>query len=62
MTESLVKVGFKVELLEYWDEDGNFHFKNWTNKHGKVKRSKRYDSRNSDGQLNYTSLIIDAIK
>ena len=62
MKDKLEKVGFKVELLEYWDEHGEFHYTDWENEHGKVIRSKRYDNRNSDGKLNYTSLIVDAIK
>lgn len=62
MSKRLKEVGFRVELLEYWDENGKFHFKDWTNEHGKVIRSKRYDERNVNGELNYTSLIIDAIK
>lgn len=62
MKKRLEEVGFRVELLEYWDENGKFHYKDWTNEYGKVRRSRRYDSRNSNGELNYTSLIIDAIK
>lgn len=55
-------VGFKVILLEYWDENGNFHYNEWTDKGGRVRRSKRYDERNKNGELNYTSLIVDAVK
>jgi len=62
MTEKLEKAGFKIALLEYWDENGKFHYIDWSNNHGKVTRSKRYDSRNIDGKLNYTSLIVDAFK
>lgn len=62
MTERLEDVGFQVELLEYWDEEGEFHFKDWTDDGGHIRRSKRYDQRNQNGNLNYTSLIIDAIK
>ncbi len=62
MTERLEKVGFRVNLLEYWDEYGNFHFTDWTDEAGKIIRSKRYDKRNNNEQLEYTSLIIDAIK
>lgn len=60
--ERLEKVGFKVELLEYWDENGVFHFTEWTDEGGHIRRSKRFDERNNDGKLNYTSLIVDAIK
>jgi predicted SAM-dependent methyltransferase len=62
LKESLEKVGFKTDLLEYWDENGEFHFKDWSDEAGKVMRSKRYDWRNTDNKLNYTSIIIDAIK
>lgn len=58
----LENVGFKVELLEYWDEHGNFHFNEWDDEGGRISRSKRYDKRNADGTLRYTSLIVDAIK
>ena len=63
MKEQLEKVGFKVELLEYWDEEGQFHFTDWDpQKGGMIDRSKRFDERNKNGQLKYTSLIVDAIK
>lgn len=62
MKECLQKVGFHVVLLEYWDENGVFHFNDWSEKDGKIWRSRRYDKRNSGGTLNYTSLIVDAIK
>lgn len=62
LRDSLVKVGFHVCLLEYWDESGNFHCTNWTDNGGHITRSKRYDPRNQNGSLNYTSLIVDAIK
>lgn len=62
MKERLESVGFKVELLEYWDENQEFHHVPWDIKHGPIKRSKEYDIRNKDGKLGYTSLIIDAIK
>jgi predicted SAM-dependent methyltransferase len=62
LKEDLEKIGFKVNLLEYWDESGNFNFIEWDVNLGKVIRSKRFDSRNENGKLNYTSLIVDAIK
>ena len=55
-------VGFKVKFLEYFNEKGNFNYFNWESSDGKVIRSKRFDKRNQDGKLVYTSLIIDAIK
>jgi predicted SAM-dependent methyltransferase len=62
MIEKLKKVGFDVQLLEYWDESGKFHFVDWTDKGGHIRRSRRYDPRNQNGTLNYTSLIVDAVK
>lgn len=39
------KAGFKVELLEYCDEAGEFHFNYWDEKNGFIYRSKRFDHR-----------------
>lgn len=61
LTSALEFSGFQVELLEYWNEKGEFIFKAWSTQYGYIARSKRYDSRNKNG-LNYTSLIVDAIK
>jgi predicted SAM-dependent methyltransferase len=54
--------GFTVNLLEYFDEDGHFHFVDWLSSDGFIERSKRFDSRNCDTALSYTSIILDAIK
>ena len=62
LKSSLESVGFSVELLEYWDEENNFHFKPWDETNGLVRRSRLNDKRNDNGALKYTSLIIDAIK
>ncbi len=62
MQDRLKAVGFEVSLLEYWDENGHFHFKDWTDEGGHIMRSRRYDKRNANGDLKYTSLIVDAIK
>lgn len=51
-----------MQLLEYFDENGMFHAQNWDMSDGYVRRSIRYDNRNSDGKPVYTSLIIDAVK
>jgi predicted SAM-dependent methyltransferase len=55
-------VGFKVRLLEYFDSNHSFHFEDWSPAKGLIRRSKRFDSRNSGSQLNYTSIILDAQK
>lgn len=62
LASELASVGFEVELLEYWDEKGHFHFVNWNDESGRVNRSSRYDQRNVIAPLSYTSLIVDAIK
>jgi len=56
------KAGFEVELLEYCDENGAFHYKDWDVSDGKIGRSLRFDTRNSDGNLGMVSIIIDARK
>jgi predicted SAM-dependent methyltransferase len=62
MGELLTAAGFTVELLEYFDERGTFHVVDWNPADGFVRRSKRFDPRNQQGQLAYTSLIVDARK
>ncbi|CAN5337085.1 SAM-dependent methyltransferase [soil metagenome] len=62
MKERLESAGFRVDLLEYWDENGTFHFKDWNSENGYIMRSSKNDKRNKDGVLHYTSLIVDAIK
>ncbi|UCG88447.1 MAG: methyltransferase domain-containing protein [Gemmatimonadota bacterium] len=57
-----VRAGFRVELLEYFDSQGEFHYVDWSPEEGKIRRSSRFDERNSGGTLEYTSLILDAHK
>lgn len=54
--------GFETKLLEWWDKTGIFHAEFWESQDGHIRRSKRFDERNRDGQLRYTSLIMDGIK
>jgi predicted SAM-dependent methyltransferase len=54
--------GLKVNLLEYFDEDGRFHFVEWSRSDGFIERSSRFDARNRDIPLSYTSVILDAVK
>lgn len=56
------RVGFKVNLLEYFDEKEEFHYNDWDPKDGKIGRSLRFDTRNRDGVIKMASIIIDAIK
>lgn len=62
MSEVLESVGFTAKPLEYFDENRVFHRNNWDPEDGMVKRSARFDERNREGKLVYTSLIIDAVK
>ncbi len=56
------RAGFTVRLLEYFDENGKFHYQQWKKEDGMIKRSERFDKRNKNGKLNYTSIILDAVK
>jgi predicted SAM-dependent methyltransferase len=56
------RAGFQAEILEHWDEQGVFHATDWDPSIGMIRRSKRFDQRNADGTLRYTSLIVDGIK
>ncbi len=58
----LSAAGFSVRLLEYWDAQGHFHAAPWRSADGHIRRSARYDQRNADGVLRYTSLIVDGLK
>jgi len=57
--ELLQEQGYRHELLEYFDEDGQFHQRDWSKDDGFVGRSADHDERNADGRLSYTSLIVD---
>jgi predicted SAM-dependent methyltransferase len=61
-SEIFTSAGFDVELLEWFDENGNFHRNEWDEGLGLIKRSSRNERRNKDGELNYTSVILDAMK
>lgn len=58
----LASAGFEVELLEYCDRDGRFHYHQWDLDSGPVYRSLMKDHRNRDGRLGFVSLIADARK
>ena len=58
----LKRAGFEVKPLEYFDAAGNFRATDWSPADGLVRRSQRFDPRNHDGRLRYTSLIVDARK
>jgi predicted SAM-dependent methyltransferase len=54
--------GFNVKLLEYYDEQGQFHQLDWRIEDGKIVRSRRCYTGHSFGGTKYRSLILDAIK
>jgi predicted SAM-dependent methyltransferase len=62
--------GFRVDLYEYYDEEGRFHYREWDPNDGKIRRSKRFDPGYREIELNgmsitvydYTSLVLDAWK
>jgi len=62
LKEVLEQAGYKVQLLEYFDESGAFHHNAWDAADGYIHRSIKNDKRNADGKPNYTSLIVDALK
>lgn len=62
LSAMLEAAGFQVSLLEWFDEHGQFHFEPWDASNGMVKRSTRYDPRNSTNPTTFTSLIVDGIK
>lgn len=59
LIELFNKYDFVYDLLEYFDENKNFHFKSWDIADGFIKRSSRFDKRNRKKDLSYTSLIVD---
>ena len=62
LTNLFLKAGYRIELLEYFDSEGKFHFVNWDPQAGKILRSRRFDYRNTNGELKYSSIILDAFK
>lgn len=62
ITKELEKVGFEVSPLEYFDEQRVFHQNPWDPEDGFIGRSAKFDKRNQDGKLVYTSLLVDAVK
>jgi predicted SAM-dependent methyltransferase len=56
------RVGFRTRLLEYFDAEGAFQYEDWDPRTGFISRSRRFDERNRDGALNYTSIILDATR
>ena len=61
-SELFEHAGFQVDLLEYCDERGRFHYHQWSIEDGPVYRSLLLDHRNREGKINNVSLIVDAYK
>ena len=62
LSDLLGQAGFSVKLLEWHGEGGQFHYVDWDPRQGMIRRSSKFDPRNRDGTLAYSSLIVDAIK
>jgi predicted SAM-dependent methyltransferase len=62
LTRMFEEAGFLVKLLEYCDENGDFHYVDWDPLDGFIYRSRRFDHRNQAGELKSVSLIVDAVK
>lgn len=61
-TDVFKSAGFEVELLEYCDDHGRFHYHSWDVTTGPIYRSLLLDHRNREGRLGFVSLILDARK
>ncbi len=59
LSDVLRQDGTRFALLEYFDENGNFHKTDWQIADGFVWRSELHDQRNFEKPLSYTSLIVD---
>ena len=55
------EVGFRVRLLEYWDEQGVLRQADWDPAEGMIRRSIRFDTKQREG-FRYSSIILDAVK
>ena len=62
LTQVLRSAGFSVDVLEYCDDGGRFHFNHWDWSSGPIYRSLLSDHRNSLNELGFVSLIVDAIR
>lgn len=54
--------GFSVNLLEYCDDQGRFHYNQWSADDGPIYRSLLLDHRNQADAIRSVSLILDAKK
>lgn len=59
MAKLLADAGWDYDFLEYFDERGEFHLKDWDKTDGLIRRSALNDPRNKERPQSYTSLIVD---
>lgn len=62
LAAAMREAGLVPTVLEYWDEEGEFHAIDWDPADGMIRRSLRFDPRNAGGRPVYTSLIVDGVK
>lgn len=66
LKEVFEETGYRVQLLEYYDENGIFNYNEWDRMGGIIYRSSRYKFLRSDISIlrmpNFSSLIVDVIK
>jgi predicted SAM-dependent methyltransferase len=62
LSELFKGCGFRVVLYEYFNEAGKFCYQEWDERGGKIHRSKRFEERNREGRLVFTSIVLDAFK
>ena len=62
LTDVFAGAGFQVDLLEYCDDNGRFHYNDGKPEDGPIYRSLRTDHRNREVRLGFVSLILDAHK
>lgn len=62
LSDIFSKAGFDVDLLEFCDGTGRFHYNQWSFDDGPIYRSLMMDHRNRDGVIRSVSLILDAKK
>lgn len=62
LSDVFQSAGFRVDLLEYCDEQGRFHYHGWDLQGGPIYRSLLMDHRNRGGRIGFVSIILDAHK
>jgi predicted SAM-dependent methyltransferase len=60
LTKVINRCNLKCRLIEYYDEDANFHSV-YDDNNGYIRRCLVNDKRNTNGDIKYTSLITDVV-